>query len=50
MLAVMRTLKVFRELFSSSLDRATRSMDKAEFFGNQTSAETVSTLSYYAGK
>lgn len=50
MLAVMRTLKVFRELFPSNLDRATRSMDKAEFISNQKSAETLSTLSYYAGK
>ena len=50
MLAVMRTLKVFRELFPSSFDRATRSMNKAEFIGNQMSAETVSTLGYYTGK
>lgn len=46
MLAVMRILKVFRELFPSSLDRATGSMDKAEFIGNQKPAETISTLSY----
>lgn len=46
MLAVMRTSKAFRELFTSNLDRAARSMDKAEFIGNQKSAETLSTLSY----